>query len=94
MQILSDVTGSEISVVRNPRSAGAVGAAAIALIGLGVLPDFAATKDFARVELVYRPNGNNRAVYDGLYQQYRQIYRALAGVYQDANGARFTGGAT
>ena len=35
MQILADVTGRKISVVENPRNAGAVGAAVVALIGLG-----------------------------------------------------------
>ncbi|MEG2054420.1 MAG: FGGY-family carbohydrate kinase, partial [Oscillospiraceae bacterium] len=91
MQILADVTGSEISVVRDPRSAGAVGVAAIALIGLGVLPDFAATKQFAKVECIYTPHIENRKVYDELYRQYRQIYKALDKVYKGANGARFTG---
>ena len=39
MQILSDITGRNISVVENPRNAGAVGAAVVALIGLGELPE-------------------------------------------------------
>ncbi|MEG0972809.1 MAG: FGGY-family carbohydrate kinase [Lachnospiraceae bacterium] len=90
MQILSDITGAEISVVRDPRSAGAVGAAAIALIGLGELPDFAATKKFAKVTKTYQPKKENSQRYDDLFVQYQQIYRSLHTVYEQANGARFT----
>lgn len=91
MQILSDVTGRSIHVVENPRNAGAVGAAVVALIGLGELPDFAAAKRFVRVSTVFVPNEENRAVYDVLFMQYRQLYHALSGVYTEANGKRFTG---
>ena len=91
MQIMADITGSSISVVDNPRNAGAVGAAAIAMIGLGELADFASAKQFVRVAQVYTPNPANRSVYDALYAQYRQIFRSLNGLYKTANGKRFTG---
>lgn len=90
MQILSDVTGRTISVVENPRNAGAVGAAVVALIGLGELPDFAAAKKFVRVSESFTPNPENKAVYDGLFSQYQKLYRSLSGLYADANGKRFT----
>ncbi len=90
MQILSDVTGRNISVVENPRNAGAVGAAVVALIGLGELPDFAAAKKFVRVKEVFTPNEGNRTIYDALFAQYQQLYHALSGVYASANGKRFT----
>lgn len=90
MQILSDVTGRRISVVENPRNAGAVGAAVVALIGLGELPDFAAAKRFVRVSSTFAPNLENKLVYDALFSQYRQLYRSLSGLYLAANGRRFT----
>ena len=90
MQILSDITGRNISVVENPRNAGAVGAAVVALIGLGELPDFASAKKFVRVSAVFEPNPANKAVYDALFSQYQQLYHSLAGVYESANGKRFT----
>jgi len=92
MQILSDVTNRVIHVVENPRGAGAVGAAMIALIGLGELPDFAAAKRFVRTSATFRPNPDNRAVYDERFVQYRELYRALERVYRRANGRRFTEG--
>lgn len=90
MQILADVTGRKISVVENPRNAGAVGAAVVALIGLGELPDFPSAKKFVRVSATFAPDNANKAVYDALFSQYQQIYRSLAGLYQQANGKRFT----
>ena len=91
MQIMADVTGQEIRVCRDPRNAGAVGAAAVALIGLSVLPDFDSVKEFVKTERVYRPNANNRAVYDKLFSEYKQIYSALAKLYREANSKRFEG---
>lgn len=90
MQILSDVTGRNISVVENPRNAGAVGAAVVALIGLGELPDFPAAKKFVRVSATFTPNLANKAVYDTLFAQYQKLYRSLSGLYFEANGKRFT----
>lgn len=91
MQILSDVTGRNISVVENPRNAGAVGAAVVALIGLRELPDFPAAKKFVRVSATFTPNLEHQAIYDTLFSQYQRLYRSLAGLYADANGKRFTG---
>jgi xylulokinase len=90
MQILADVTGRNISVVENPRNAGAVGAAVVALIGLGELPDFPAAKKFVRVSETFTPNLGNKTVYDTLFGQYQKVYRSLADLYQEANGQRFT----
>ena len=90
MQILSDITGRNISVVENPRNAGAVGAAVVALIGLGELPDFPAAKKFVRVSETFTPNLENKGVYDALFSQYQKLYRSLADLYQEANGQRFT----
>lgn len=90
MQILADVTGRTIHVVENPRNAGAVGAAVVALIGLGELPSFASAKSFVRVSATFTPNKANEAVYDTLFAQYQQLYRSLSAVYKKANGKRFT----
>lgn len=92
MQILADVTGRVICVVENPRNAGAVGAAAVALIGLGELPSFAAAKKFVRTNATFSPNPDNRAVYEELFYQYQALYRALAAPYRRANARRFTEG--
>lgn len=91
MQIMADVTGSMIHVVHDPRNAGAVGAAMVAMIGLGVIKDFAHTKQFVKVESSFYPNKENNRVYSELFAQYKQIYGALDPVYRAANSRRFEG---
>ena len=63
MQIIADITGTEFGVLENPRNAGALGGALIALIGLGVLKDFSDAHKFTRVSKTYIPNAQNHELY-------------------------------
>lgn len=91
MHIIADITGKCFSVVKDPRNAGAVGAAVVALIGLGELPGFSAAKDFVQVERCYAPDPKNRRVYDHLFENYKRVYNSLKDTYIKANGQRFKG---
>lgn len=91
MQIIADITGKHFAVVKDPRNAGAVGAAMIPLIGLGVIPSFAAAKEFVPIEREYHPNPENAAIYNKLFQDYKNVYRSLEKAYRQANSARFEG---
>lgn len=91
MQIISDITGKSFSIVKDPRNAGAVGAALIAMIGLGELKGFCCAKDFVQIDKVYEPDKANRRTYDKLFETYKEVYRSLQGAYVHANGERFTG---
>lgn len=91
MQIIADITGKHFAVVKDPRNAGAVGVAVVALIGLGELPGFEAAKDFVQIEKRYKPNPENKAIYDDLFEDYKNIYKSLEKAYIIANGRRFTG---
>jgi xylulokinase len=92
MQIIADVTGLEFSVTHDPRNAGAVGAAIIAMVGLGYLKDFSEAKRFVKTEATYTPNPANKKVYDKLFEDYKRIYFSLEKAYKLANGARFSEG--
>ena len=92
MQIIADITGSEFAIVENPRNAGALGAAIIALIGLGELGSFADAKNFVQESKTYRPNPQNKYIYDELFKSYKQIYYSLEKTYRHANSKRFEGG--
>ena len=91
MQIIADITGSEFAIVQNPRNAGALGAAIIALIGLGELGSFAEAKNFVVESKTYRPNPQNKYIYDELFKSYKQIYYSLEKTYRQANSRRFEG---
>lgn len=90
MQIIADITGKEFSVPVDPKNSGALGAAAVAMIGLGEIDNFAKVKDFVKIERTYTPDPENKAVYDKLFEDYKNIYRGLKSAYEIANSARFT----
>ncbi len=89
MQIIADITGKSFSVVKDPRNAGAVGAAMVALIGLGHIKSFADTREFVKIDKRYDPDPANKAIYDKLFADYKEIYYSLSKAYEKANGQRF-----
>ena len=89
MQILSDVTCRRVETVRDPQEAGAVGAALVAAIGLGIYPSFEALKDVVKVDKVFEPQEENRKVYDSLFHSYQEAYRSLRRFYKRLNDKRF-----
>ncbi len=88
MQILSDVTFKRVETVRDPQEAGAVGAALIAAIGLGIYPGFEDLKNVVSVDRVLEPQGENRKVYDSLFRSYQDAYRSLRSFYKRLNQER------
>lgn len=89
LQIIADVTGKRVEKVAHPQEAGAVGAALIAAIGLGVYDSFPALKAVIQVDRVFQPSAANAGIYDRLYEAYREVYRALKGLYREINAERF-----
>jgi xylulokinase len=89
MQIIADVTGIEFTVCENPRNSGCLGAAIIAMIGLGELKDFNTAKDFVKIKSSFKPNPKNKAIYDELFLTYKDVYYGLKKAYENANGKRF-----
>lgn len=89
LQIIADVTKKRVERVANPQEAGAVGAAMVAAIGLGLYPDFPSLKKIVKVTDVFEPQECNEEIYDRLYQGYRQVYKALRKLYHGINRERF-----
>ncbi len=73
-QILADVTGRTIEVVAHPQNVGAVGAAAVAGVGLGVIENLEKVKDFIPVIGTYLPKTENKEVYDRQYNVFKKLY--------------------
>jgi xylulokinase len=89
LQIVADVTEKRVERVANPQEAGAVGAAMIAAIRLGIYPDFPSLKQVIRVTDVFEPQVCNAEIYDRLYKGYRKLYKALRKLYRNVNEERF-----
>jgi xylulokinase len=89
MQILADVTKRRVEAVANPQEAGAVGAALVAGVGLGIYRDFASLKKVVRIDGVFQPRAQNSEVYDSLFDAYKEVYRSLRQFYSKLNRERF-----
>ncbi len=91
MQIIADATGCNFGVVKNPRNAGALGCAIIALIGLKELKSFSDARSFVQIDKTYKPNPANKKIYDELFRDYKTLYKSLRMPYIKANSKRFEG---
>lgn len=82
-QITSDILGRPL--LRGETSeTSALGAAIITAAGMGLYPSItAAAGEMVRHGDRFEPNPDHRAIYDGLYDCYRRIYRNLKGIYAD-----------
>ena len=82
VQIIGDVTGRPVRVVRNHLEAGAAGAALAVAVGLGIYPSMDAVDDLVHIRREVAPDTSNWKRYDGLYRQYRDIYDALVPIHR------------
>ena len=85
MQILADVTHRRVETVRDPQEAGAVGAALVAAVGLGVYPGFEALESVTKVERTFDPQEENFSIYDPLFDSFRESYSRLRVFYKRLN---------
>jgi len=85
-QILSDVLGREIETVENPQNAGAVGAAMVAAVGLGLIKNIEEAKGLIPVSGRFIPNKNNSAVYENAYQVFQTLYKRNVKAFRSLNG--------
>jgi xylulokinase len=88
MQILADVTRRKIESVCEPQEAGAVGAALVAAVGMGLYPDFESLRKVVKVDNVYEPQAANSGIYDSLFRHYQNVYGNLRGFYKRLNKTR------
>lgn len=74
-QILSDILGREIETVEGPQNVGAVGAALVAAVGLGIIRKLSEAKSLVSVNKRYVPNMKNKLVYDKYYDVFQALYK-------------------
>lgn len=77
MQILADVTHRRVETVRDPQESGAIGAALVAAIGLGIYPGFESLAGITQVERVFDPREENLGIYDPLFESFKASYASL-----------------
>lgn len=85
-QILADVTGKTVETVNRPQDVGAVGAAAIIGIGLGVIDNIGKVKEYVPAVKSYKPNKANKAVYDKNFEVFKTLYKNNKEAFKALNG--------
>lgn len=83
VQIISDVTGKPLHLVKNHLEAGAAGAALAVAVGLGIHKSMDDVDDLIEISRTVNPSdGAHKKRYDDLYHVYRDIYTALIPTYR------------
>ena len=83
-QIYADVLNRPIRQVENPIEANAKGAAFIASVGLGFI-NWDDIPKLTKYSNTYKPNPENRKVYDKLFKEFTQIYKNNKDMYKRLN---------
>ena len=83
-QIMADVTGREIRQVKDPVQANARGAAFLASVALGY-HTFHELSDVIQIQRTFTPNPDNRSIYDELFAEFQNLYKANKKIYARLN---------
>ena len=87
-QLLADITGRKVEVVKDPQNVGAVGAAAVAAVGLGLIGRLEEVRPFIPLWRTFVPDGEKKAVYDRYYQVFCRLYAANKKMFAALAGSR------
>lgn len=74
-QILADILGREIETVDSPQNIGAVGAAVVAAVGLGIVTQIDDAKKLIKVKERYIPNIANKKIYNKYFEIFKSLYK-------------------
>ncbi|MBR4120158.1 MAG: hypothetical protein IKT95_00200 [Spirochaetales bacterium] len=85
MQILSDVLQTEVSVPFNNQHAGALGAAACALVGLGEFDSLDQASVFVKERKHFYPDASKAGLYSELTELYCNLYKPLEPTFMKLN---------
>ncbi|MGN1418727.1 MAG: FGGY-family carbohydrate kinase [Acutalibacteraceae bacterium] len=85
-QILADCTGRTVETVANPQNVGAVGAAVIVAVGLGIIDSVMDAGKLIKAEKTFKPNPEVKPAYDKNFAAYKEIYKANKGIFKILNG--------
>ena len=84
-QILADITGRTIETVEDSQDVGAVGAAMIAGVGLGIVDSIDNVRHYIKVKNTFKPNPDNRAIYDKNYAVFKKLHGANKKLFSEMN---------
>ena len=83
-QIMADVLNRTIRQVKDPIQTNVRGAAFLASVALGFI-GFDEISSTIQIGHTYTPNPQNRKIYDGLFKEFTNIYKANKSIYRRLN---------
>jgi xylulokinase len=84
-QMLADITGRTIETVNNTQEAGAVGTALVVAAGIKGVDVMDLSRQFVKANHVYKPNPENRDVYESSYKVFKNLYKSNASNFKALN---------
>ena len=84
-QIFADITNRTIKQVSDSQQAGAKGIALLASMTLGYIDSFEKIKDYISIKNTYKPNPQNRELYDSLFKEFKNLYKQNKKWYKRMN---------
>ena len=83
-EIIADILELPLETIAAPQDAGAIGAAACAIVGSGAQSDYSFLADRVAVTNTYLPDADRSRQYCARYAQYQRLYDALYPIYHEA----------
>ncbi len=84
-QIMSDILNRTIHRPKDPQQAGARGVALLASMALGFIPSFDDIRKHITIDRTFVPNPANRALYDRMFREYKNLYKQNKAWYKRMN---------
>lgn len=85
-QILADCTGHTVETVDSPQNVGAVGAAVVVAVGLGLIDSIDEAKKLIPAKKTFKPNPADKAVYDRNFEVFKNLYKSNKKNFATLNG--------
>ena len=81
-QMLADILGRKVETVASPQNVGAVGAAAVTAVGLGLIDGLSRVKEFIPAEKTFEPDMEKHRRYAPYYAAFKKLYAANKKLYR------------
>ena len=85
---MADVLGRDVETIESPRQVGAMGAAALTAVSLGMLDDIKDIKKIIKVDTTYKPNLANYEVYTKIMPVFKELHKNNKKAYEILNGGK------
>ncbi len=84
-RILADITGRPVQSIENPQNAGAVGAAVMIGLNLGLIGSFEEAGKMIRIHKTFAPDPRNHETYENGFTVFKQLHKSNKKLFSALN---------